>query len=141
MGQIYIPAVNYALMVGCLLLVVAFRSSTALGAAYGIAVTGTMGITTVLFGVLARRRWHWPIWHAVVVAGSFLVIDLAFAVANFTKIRQGGWVPLAIAFGLFLLMVTWNRGTGLLDRRLAEGTVPIAKFLEQLGRASCRERV
>jgi K+ transporter len=92
-GQIYIPAVNAALMVGCLLLVLGFRSSTALGAAYGIAVTGTMAITTVLFAVLARRLWRWSLWRTAAVAGVFLVVDLAFATANLAKIRQGGWVP------------------------------------------------
>jgi KUP system potassium uptake protein len=131
-GQIYVPAVNTALMIGCLLLVVAFRSSTALGAAYGVAVTGTMAITTVLFGVLARRRWRWPAWRIAAVAGGFLVIDLAFAAANVTKIRQGGWVPLAIAAGLFLLMTTWNRGTELLGRWLSEATVPFEGFLEEI---------
>ena len=131
-GQIYIPAVNTALMIGCLLLVTAFRSSTALGAAYGVAVTGTMAITTVLFGVLARRRWRWPAWRIVAVAGGFLVIDLAFAAANVTKIRQGGWVPLVIAAGLFLLMTTWNRGTELLSRWLSEATVPFERFLEEV---------
>jgi KUP system potassium uptake protein len=131
-GQIYIPAVNTALMVGCLILVVAFRSSTALGAAYGIAVTGTMAITTVLFGVLARDRWRWPAWRIAAVAGGFLVIDLAFAAANATKIRQGGWVPLAIAGGLFLLMTTWNRGTELLSWWLSEATVPFESFLGEI---------
>jgi KUP system potassium uptake protein len=131
-GQIYIPAVNTALMIGCLLLVIAFRSSTALGAAYGVAVTGTMAITTVLFGVLARHRWRWPAWRIVAVAGGFLLIDLAFAAANLTKIHQGGWVPLAIAAGLFLLMTTWNRGTELLSRWLSEATVPFESFLEEV---------
>ncbi len=131
-GQIYIPAVNTALMIGCLLLVIAFRSSTALGAAYGVAVTGTMAITTVLFGVLAHRRWRWPAWRIAAVAGGFLLIDLAFAAANVTKIRQGGWVPLVIAAGLFLLMTTWNRGTELLSRWLSEATVPFERFLEEV---------
>jgi KUP system potassium uptake protein len=131
-GQIYIPSVNTALMIGCLLLVLAFRTSTALGAAYGIAVTGTMAITTVLFGVLARRDWRWPVWRIAAVAGGFLVIDLAFAAANVTKIRQGGWVPLAIAAGLFLLMTTWNRGTELLSRWLSDATVPFEDFLREV---------
>ncbi len=133
-GQIYIPAVNTALMIGCLLLVVAFRSSTALGAAYGIAVTGTMAITTVLFGVIAHHRWHWPLWRTALVAGGFLVIDLAFATANLTKFRQGGWVPLAIAAGLFLLMTTWNRGSDLLGRWLTDAMVPLEGFLEEVER-------
>jgi KUP system potassium uptake protein len=131
-GQIYIPAVNAALMVGCLCLVLGFRSSTALGAAYGITVTGTMAITTVLFAVLARRLWRWSLWRTAAVAGVFLVIDLAFATANLAKIRQGGWVPLAIAAGLFLLMTTWNRGTALLSRWLSRGTMPLETFLAEL---------
>jgi KUP system potassium uptake protein len=133
-GQIYIPSVNTALMVGCLLLVISFRSSAALGAAYGIAVTGTMAITTVLFGVLAHRRWQWSLWRIAVVAGGLLLIDLAFASANLTKVRQGGWVPLAIAAGLFLLMTTWNRGTELLGRWLAAAMVPLEAFLEDVKR-------
>ena len=131
-GQIYIPAVNAALMVGCLLLVLGFRSSTALGAAYGIAVTGTMAITTLLFAVLARRLWRWPLWSTAALAGVFLVIDLAFATANLAKIRQGGWVPLAIAAGLFLLMTTWNRGTTLLGQWLSDATMPLEIFLAEL---------
>jgi KUP system potassium uptake protein len=133
-GQIYIPSVNTALMVGCLLLVMSFRSSTALGAAYGIAVTGTMAITTVLFGVLARRRWHWPLWQIAALAGGLLLIDLAFAAANLTKIRQGGWVPLVIAAGLFLLMTTWNRGTELLGRWLTAAMVPLEVFMAEVTR-------
>jgi KUP system potassium uptake protein len=133
-GQIYIPSVNTALMVSCLLLVVSFGSSTALGAAYGIAVTGTMAITTVLFAVLARRRWHWSLWRIAAVAGGLLVIDLAFAAANLTKIHQGGWVPLAIAAGLFLLMTTWSRGTELLGRWLTASMVPLEAFLEEMNR-------
>jgi len=135
-GQIYIPEVNVALMVGCLLLVIGFGSSTALGAAYGVSVTGTMSITTILVAVLARRRWGWTLQKVVLVAGGFLVIDLAFLIANLTKLHQGGWVPLAIAAVLFLLMTTWNRGQYLLDRWLAGATVPFARFLEELERAA-----
>ncbi len=131
-GQIYIPAVNTALMVGCLLLVIGFRSSTALGSAYGIAVTGTMTITTILFGVIAHHRWQWPLGRTVAVAGAFLVIDVAFATANLAKIRQGGWVPLVIAAALFLLMTTWNRGTALLSQWLAYAMVPLKAFLSEL---------
>ena len=131
-GQIYVPAVNGALAVGCLLLVLGFRSSTALGAAYGIAVTGTMAITTILFAVIARSRWHWSLARTLAVAGAFLAVDLAFFTANLAKVRQGGWVPLAIAAGLFLLMTTWNRGTALLSDWLAHAMVPIDTFLSEL---------
>ena len=134
MGQIYIPEVNAALMVGCLVLVVGFGSSRALGAAYGIAVTGTMAVTTVLFCVLARQRWRWAAWRLAAVAVVFLGIDLAFFSSNMAKVRQGGWVPLAIAAGVFLLMSTWHRGAELLNRHLAELGLPLARFLEEVER-------
>ncbi len=110
-GQIYMPAVNHALMVACLLVVLTFRSSSNLGAAYGIAVTGAMAITTVLFYLIARDRWRWSRARAGAIAGLFLAIDLAFFAANIVKIERGGWVPLAIAGAVFLLMDTWNRGS------------------------------
>jgi KUP system potassium uptake protein len=128
-GQIYIPAINTALMVGCLLLVLAFRSSAALGAAYGVAVTGTMAVTTVLFYVIARQRWHWPALGAGALAGAFLVIDLAFFGANIVKVAHGGWVPLAIGGGVFLLMSTWHRGTELFRGFLAQSAVPMDRFI------------
>src|SRR5207245_8565679 len=95
-GQIYVPAVNYALMVACLLIVLTFRSSSHLGAAYGIAVTGTMAITTVLFYLIARGRWRWSVARAGAIAGLFLVIAPAFFTANLVTIKRGGWVPVAI---------------------------------------------
>jgi KUP system potassium uptake protein len=134
MGQIYIPEVNVALMIGCLAIVVGFGSSSALGGAYGVAVTGTMAITTVLFCVLARQRWRWPAWHVGAVAVVFLGIDLAFFSSNMTKVRQGGWVPLAIAAGVFLLMSTWHRGSELLNRRLVELGLPLEQFFEEVER-------
>jgi KUP system potassium uptake protein len=134
MGQIYIPEVNAALMVGCLTLVVWFGSSSALGGAYGIAVTGTMGVTTVLFCVLARQRWRWPVRRITMVGVVFLGIDLAFFSSNMTKVTQGGWVPLAIAAGVFLLMTTWHRGTELLNRSLLELGVPLEQFFAKVER-------
>jgi KUP system potassium uptake protein len=134
MGQIYIPEVNAALMIGCLVLVVQFGSSSALGGAYGVAVTGTMAVTTVLFCVLARQRWRWPPWRIAAVAVVFLGIDLAFLSSNLTKVVQGGWVPLAIAAGVFLLMSTWHRGAELLNRHLLELELPLAHFLEEVER-------
>src|SRR5688500_11942395 len=107
-GQIYVPEVNKALMVGTLLIVLAFRSSGALGAAYGIAVTGTMSITTILFAVVARTRWGWPIWRVLALSAFFLSFDLAFLGANALKIARGGWVPLAIAIAILTLMTTWQ---------------------------------
>ncbi len=133
-GQIYIPEVNAALMVGCVLLVIGFGSSSALGSAYGVSVTGTMTITTILFAVLARRRWGWTMGRVAAVAGGFLVIDLGFLLANLAKISQGGWVPLVIAAGLFMMMTTWNRGTALLNRWLASAVLPFPRFLEEVER-------
>ena len=135
-GQIYIPAVNVALMIGCLVLVVAFRSSSALGAAYGIAVTGTMAITTVLFYVIAVHRWGWSVLRAGIVAGFFLVIDLAFLSANLVKITHGGWVPLVMAAFIFLLMTTWYRGGELLDQIEAKASRPMGVFFQELQRGN-----
>ena len=133
-GQIYIPEVNTALMIGCLLLVLGFESSSALGAAYGVAVTGTMAVTTVLFYVIARQRWHWSGLRAGALAGAFLVIDLTFFGANIIKIEHGGWVSLAIGGGVFLLMGTWSRGTDLLRGFLAQAAVPMDHFLDEVER-------
>jgi KUP system potassium uptake protein len=131
-GQIYIPEINVALMVGCLLLVVSFGSSDRLAAAYGIAVTGTMAITTVLFYVLARHRWRWSAARAGGLAGTFLLVDLAFFGANVVKIREGGWVPLVIAGGAFLLMTTWKRGTELLRFIFSQTSMPLDRFIAMI---------
>jgi KUP system potassium uptake protein len=133
-GQIYVPEVNMALMVGCLLLVVAFRTSTALGAAYGIAVTGTFVITSILFSVVARQRWGWSPLAVVALTSFFLVIDLAFFVANVSKVQHGGWVPLALAVVLFILMTTWKRGRAILGEMLQRGSLPLSLFLEDVER-------
>src|SRR4051812_17419292 len=109
-GQIYIPEINKALMVGCLVLVLTFRSSSALSAAYGIAVTGAMSITSLLFGVVARSRWGWSRLRVGALVSAFLLIDLSFLSANVVKLKHGGWVPLALAIGIYLLMSTWKRG-------------------------------
>jgi KUP system potassium uptake protein len=135
-GQIYIPEVNHALMVSCLLIVLGFKSSSALGAAYGIAVTGTMAITSVLFVVVAAKRWNWPLWQALSLATAFLVVDLAFLGANALKITHGGWVPLAIAIALFTLMTTWKRGRAILRERLMEIMMPLDSFLKSLALGS-----
>jgi KUP system potassium uptake protein len=132
-GQIYIPEVNHALMLSCLLVVLGFGSSTALGAAYGIAVTGTMTITTVLFVVVAAGRWRWPPWRALSLAAAFLVVDLAFLGANALKVGHGGWVPLAIAIALFTLMTTWKQGREILRERLTDISMPLDTFLTSLG--------
>ena len=133
-GQIYVPEVNAALAVGCLALVVAFKSAGALAAAYGIAVTGTMVITTVLFAVVARGRWGWPRWRVAALTAGFLVVDVAFFGANVTKIAAGGWVPLALAVVLFTLMMTWKSGRAALAGILRQGALPMELLLEDVAR-------
>lgn len=131
-GQIYMPDVNQALMVACLALVFGFKSSSNLAAAYGIAVTGTMGITTVLFYFVVRAR---KMMHPAAAAGLlvlFLAIDLTFFSANAVKIADGGWFPIAVAGVMFVLMTTWKRGREALGRFMAEATLPLDVFLRDL---------
>ncbi|OLD44976.1 MAG: potassium transporter Kup, partial [Gemmatimonadetes bacterium 13_1_40CM_2_60_3] len=132
-GQIFVPEVNRALGLGCILVVLAFRSSSALAAAYGIAVTGTMAITTILFYILARTHWQWSIWRAGALSAFFLIIDLAFFSANMLKIVEGGWVPLAIALGIFILMTTWQRGRMIVKSLLVDASIPLDTLLKDLG--------
>ena len=133
-GQIYIPEVNSALMIGCLTLVVTFRSAGALAAAYGIAVTGTMVITTVLFAIVARNRWGWSKRNVALLTAGFLIVDLAFFAANAVKIVAGGWVPLALAVVFFTLMTTWKAGRELLAGILRQGALPMELLLDDLKR-------
>jgi len=132
-GQIFVPEVNRALGLGCILVVLMFRSSSSLAAAYGIAVTGTMTITTILFYVLARTHWQWSIWRAGLLTAFFLIIDLAFFSANLLKIVQGGWVPLVIALGIFTLMTTWQRGRLIVRSLLVDASIPLEALLRDLG--------
>ena len=131
-GQIYIPEVNNALMIGCLLVVLGFRSSGALGAAYGIAVTGTMAITTILFYLLARSRWNWSLLYAASFATFFLIIDLGFFGSNLLKILHGGWVPIVIGVALFALMTTWYQGRRIVLKLLTRASFPIEMFLNSV---------
>jgi KUP system potassium uptake protein len=131
-GQIYIPEVNWLLGIGTVLVVLGFQNSSNLGAAYGIAVTGTMAITTVLFLQVALRRWEWPAWQAYLLCGAFLAIDLAFLGANVLKILDGGWVPLALAAVLFTLMATWKRGRVLVQEILGRSTLPVDLFIDDI---------
>ncbi|HVY49703.1 MAG TPA: KUP/HAK/KT family potassium transporter [Minicystis sp.] len=109
-GQIYIPEINWALLVACVWLVLSFKSSSALAAAYGIAVTGTMGITTVVYYVVVRKTWGWPVYKALPLALVFIAFDLAFFVANTAKFLEGGWFPIAMAAAVFTIMTTWKLG-------------------------------
>jgi len=132
MGQIYIPALNWALMLGCIAIVVGFGSSSNLAAAYGVAVTATMVITTILLGVVEREKWGWSLAPVVALTGFFLVIDLAFFGANVVKIPAGGWFPLVVGAGIFLLMTTWKKGRRILAARLLSLAVPIEDFLRDI---------
>ncbi len=131
-GQIYLPGVNWLLLVACVWLVVEFGSSGRLAAAYGLAVTSTMAVTTLLLYVYARDTWHVNRWLALGAAGLFLAIDFSFLGANLVKVASGGWVPLVIAGGVYLLMATWKRGRALLAARLSEGALPVDLFLASL---------
>ena len=128
-GQIYISSVNWALMLACIGLVVGFRSSSNLAAAYGVAVTTTMVVTTILFYVVARERWKWPLWVAAPLCLLFLAIDASFWGANLLKIPEGGWFPLAVAALVFALMTTWKTGRAILAQRLAASSLPWRFFL------------
>jgi KUP system potassium uptake protein len=131
-GQVYVPAINWALMVACIGLVLGFRSSSNLAAAYGIAVTMTMVITAVLLFVVAREQWQWNLLGVLALCGGFLVIDGAFFAANLFKIPQGGWCPLAVGVLLFTLMTTWKRGREMLAATLRVGAIPAATFIQSI---------
>ena len=133
-GQIYVPEVNLGLMVACLWLVLTFRTASNLAAAYGIAVTGTMTITTILFGMVALERWGWKRWQVIGLCGLFLVVDLAFFSANIIKFAEGGWFPIFVAILVFTLMTTWNRGRARLTAILEESSLPMALFLEDVSK-------
>ncbi len=131
-GQIYLPFVNWLLMLSCVALVLGFQSSSRLAAAYGIAVSLTMVITTTLFYFAARKLWHWSAWRAGLLCGMFLVMEVSFFSANALKILHGGWFPLAIAAVLFTVMTTWKTGRRLLGQRLAASVLPLDMFIQSL---------
>jgi KUP system potassium uptake protein len=131
-GQIYIPEVNWAFMIGCVALVLAFKSSSNLAAAYGIAVTGLMMITSYLIFLVCRRNWGWSLGAALTLYVPLLVIDGAFFSSNFVKIAHGGWFPLVIAIGMFAIMTTWWRGRTELSKMMEMGTIPDDLFLADI---------
>jgi KUP system potassium uptake protein len=133
-GQIYVPAVNSLLYVAIVGIVLGFGSSASLAAAYGIAVTGTMATTSVLAFIVTRRLWRWPTWLALLVIVPLLAIDLAFFGSNLLKVHHGGWFPLLLGGGLFVLMMTWDRGREIVtDKRIAEEG-PLREFIAELDR-------
>ncbi len=131
-GQIYVPLVNWGLFVGVVWLVLTFKTSTGLAAAYGIAVTGAATITTFLAFEVARTKWNWSILKASAIFGTFLLMDLSFFGAMLHKVPHGGWVPLIIGAVLYLLMTTWQKGRQILFRRLKERSMPIEDFCQKL---------
>ncbi len=131
-GQIYIPTVNWTLMVACIGLVLGFRSATNLASAYGVAVTATMVITTLLFFVVVRERWGWPFPLAASITGIFLAVDVAFFLANIVKLDDGGWFPLLAGAIVFTLMSTWKRGRDVLDEKLRADSLPLDLFISSV---------
>lgn len=131
-GQIYIGRVNRLLLLGVLLLVIAFKSSSALASAYGIAVTGTMVVTTMLAFVVVHRKWNWPLWAALLLISGFLVVDVAFLAANLMKVVDGGWVPLVLGGCSMIVMWTWVRGTSLLAEKTHRDSIPIMDLIAML---------
>jgi KUP system potassium uptake protein len=128
-GQIYIPEVNWLLLAGCIGVVVGFGSSSAMAAAYGIAITLTMAITSILFDVVARRDLKWPAGWTHALTALFLIVDLSMFAANANKIGAGGWLPLAIGVALFLVMITWRHGRRELGRVITETSLPLELFI------------
>ncbi|HSM92468.1 MAG TPA: potassium transporter Kup [Anaeromyxobacteraceae bacterium] len=133
-GQIFLPEINGALAAGTIALVLGFRSSSALAAAYGIAVTGTMMITTLLFHRVMRDLWKWRRWRAWPLTILLMAVDVAFFGANVVKIEEGGWLPIAAAIGVFTLLTTWKRGRDTLAEALRGASLPLDLFLRDLAR-------
>ncbi|MGE0718613.1 MAG: potassium transporter Kup, partial [Alphaproteobacteria bacterium] len=131
-GQIYLPRVNGLLLIGVVVLVLEFQSSSALAAAYGVAVTGTMVATSLLSFIIIRHRWNWPLPAAAALSGMFLLVDGAFLGATLLKVDDGGWMPLLVGAAIWTIMATWHHGRSILRERLAESALPLDIFLQRL---------
>ena len=131
-GQIYVPVVNWTMMIGTLFLTLSFGSSEALAGAYGTAVSTTMLLTTALLFNAMRDIWRWPLLTALAVSSVFLLVDLAFFGANLLKIKEGGWIPLLLAGLIFLLMTTWHRGIEAIRRSLTQRPESTEAFVATL---------
>ena len=129
-GQIYIPALNWFLLVMVLAAVLGFGSSSNLAQAYGVALTGTMLVTTILTFFVIRYAWRYPLRLCIFATGFFFAIDIAFFGSAMLKVPQGGWFPLVIGAGMFVIMTTWRRGREVMFERLNDSAVPLAPFLE-----------
>jgi KUP system potassium uptake protein len=131
-GQIYVPWINWLLMVSVLTLVFAFRSSAALAFAFGMAVTGTITMTTLMFFYFAWYRWRTPRWLLALGAGFLLLVDLLFVAANLTKLVHGAWLPLLIGLSAYTVMTTWQRGREIVTAERARHEGPLREFIDQL---------
>jgi KUP system potassium uptake protein len=131
-GQVYVPVINWGLFMAVVALVVGFGSSERLGSAYGVAVSGTFVITTVLFLTVARLRWRWPTWAIALAATVFLTVEVTFFAANLSKIHHGGWLPLVIAAAVFTVMTTWHRGRESVTANRSTEEGPLRSFVEEL---------
>ncbi len=137
-GQIYIPTVNWGLMVMVIVLVLYFQSSSRLAAAYGIAVTGAMFIDTLLLAAVLISLWRWPLWKALPLVLAFIIVDMAYLGANLIKVPDGGWVPLVIALAIFTMLTSWARGRLLMRQNMAEGTIPVEVFAKSAHSSAAR---
>jgi KUP system potassium uptake protein len=131
-GQVYAPAINWGIFAAVVALVVGFGSSAHLASAYGIAVTGTLAIDTILFFVVVRALWRKPLWLAIGGAIAFLIVDLAFFSANLRKVVHGGWFPLSIALVVFVVLMTWQRGRKIVTENRVEEEGPLREFVEEI---------
>jgi KUP system potassium uptake protein len=137
-GQIYIPVINWALMVAVIVLVVSFQSSSNLAAAYGIAVTGAMFIDTLLLAVVFFTLWKWPAWKAIPLLALFFLVDLLYFSSNLMKVPEGGWVPLVVGVIGFTLLTTWAKGRKLMMDRMAEASLPMEVFVKSAASSATR---
>jgi KUP system potassium uptake protein len=133
-GQIYVPEVNHFLMVACIGLVLAFRGSSGLAGAYGIAVTAAMAITSIIYFFVVWKIWRWSLWRAVLLVGVFLAFDLTYFGANLLKVVDGGWFTLAVATSLAIAMATWKDGRRMLHERIVSARLPAEAFMEDIAR-------
>jgi KUP system potassium uptake protein len=131
-GQIYVPAINWILMAGVLILMLTFGSSASLATAYGLAVTGTFLLTTALFLLLAYAAWQWPLWRVVLIGIGFGGLELIFLAGNLTKVVHGGWLPLLLGAVSVTVMLTWKRGRLLITKRRDDLEGPLDRFIEQM---------
>jgi KUP system potassium uptake protein len=137
-GQIYIPVINWGLMVMVIALVLFFKTSSNLAAAYGIAVTGAMFIDTCLLAVVLTTLWHWPKWKALPLLAVFFVVDIAYLGANLLKVPEGGYFPLLIGLVIYLFLTTWSRGRTLMRQRMSESSMPMEIFIKSAANSAQR---